>query len=93
MPLIVKLIGALRYALGKRQLSIDCQDGVSIRNLLTQISEDSAELKQSLTNQQSEPQPTTLILVNGKEISVLNGLDTKLHDGDEIVLIPIVHGG
>jgi len=34
-----------------------------------------------------------LILVNGREISVLNGLETKLKDGDEISLIPVVHGG
>jgi molybdopterin converting factor small subunit len=31
--------------------------------------------------------------VNGKEISVLNGLDTVLKDGDEVVFVPVVHGG
>jgi molybdopterin converting factor small subunit len=39
------------------------------------------------------PRPNTLILVNGKEISVLNGLDTMLEDGDEVVFVPVVHGG
>jgi molybdopterin converting factor small subunit len=34
-----------------------------------------------------------LILVNDREISVLNGLDTKLDDGDEIVFVPVIHGG
>jgi molybdopterin converting factor small subunit len=34
-----------------------------------------------------------LILVNGKEISVLKGLETVLKEGDEILLIPVIHGG
>jgi molybdopterin converting factor small subunit len=35
----------------------------------------------------------SLIFVNGKEVSVLNGLDTILKDGDEVVFIPVLHGG
>jgi molybdopterin converting factor small subunit len=35
----------------------------------------------------------SLVLVNGTEISVLSGLDTNLKDGDEVVFIPVVHGG
>jgi len=40
-----------------------------------------------------DPRPNTLILVNGKEISVLNGLETILRDGDEVVFIPVLHAG
>ena len=51
-------------------------------------------LKRSLIDQQLEdPRPNALILVNGREISVLNGLETNLKNGDEIVLVPVVHGG
>jgi len=31
--------------------------------------------------------------VNGKEISVLKGLETLVSDGDEVVLVPVTHGG
>lgn len=41
----------------------------------------------------SDSRSNTLILVNGREISVLNGLETTLNDGDEVVFIPVVHGG
>jgi molybdopterin converting factor small subunit len=34
-----------------------------------------------------------LILINGREISALNGLDTILQEGDEVVFVPVVHGG
>jgi len=39
------------------------------------------------------PRPNTLILVNEKEVSVLNGLETMLKDGDEVVFIPVLHAG
>jgi molybdopterin converting factor small subunit len=31
--------------------------------------------------------------VNGKEISVLQGLETVIKDGDEVVFVPVLHGG
>jgi molybdopterin converting factor small subunit len=34
-----------------------------------------------------------LILVNDKDISVLNDRLTKLKSGDEVVFLPIIHGG
>ncbi len=54
----------------------------------------SSELKRALVDPELEdPRPNALILVNGKEISVLQGLDTEVKDGDEIVLVPVSHGG
>jgi len=51
-------------------------------------------LKRTLVDPDLEdPRPNTLILVNGKEISVLKGLETMLKDGDEVVFIPVLHAG
>jgi len=41
----------------------------------------------------NSPKSNSLILVNGREISVLDGYETRLCDGDEIVFVPVVHGG
>jgi molybdopterin synthase sulfur carrier subunit len=61
---------------------------------MNQIIKELPKLKRSLIDQQLEdPRPNTLILVNGREISVLDGLETQVKDGDEVVLIPFVHGG
>jgi molybdopterin converting factor small subunit len=40
-----------------------------------------------------DSRPNTLVLVNGKEVSVLHGLDTVVKNGDEVVFVPVVHGG
>jgi molybdopterin synthase sulfur carrier subunit len=94
MAITVKFIGALRRVSGGDELALDCKGGISIRELMNEITKDMPALKLSLIDQQFEdPRPNALILVNGREISVLNGLETNLKDGDEIVLVPIVHGG
>jgi molybdopterin converting factor small subunit len=35
----------------------------------------------------------TLIIVNGREINTLKGLETKVKDGDLVAFIPVAHGG
>ena len=61
---------------------------------MNEIKKEVPELKRSLIDQQlDDPRSNTLVLVNGIEISVLEGLETRLKDGDEIVLVPVVHGG
>jgi len=94
MAITVKFVGALRHSSGVGELVLDCKDCNSIGELVNELIKKLPELKRSLTDPQLEdPRPNALILVNGREISVLNGLETKLKDGDEISLIPVVHGG
>jgi molybdopterin synthase sulfur carrier subunit len=94
MAITVKFVGALRHVSGAGELALDCKGDISIRELMNEITKEMPALRRSLIDQQLEdPRPNALILVNGREISVLNGLETKLKDGDEIVLVPVVHGG
>ena len=94
MAVTVKFVGALRHFLGTGELTLGCKACLSIRELMKEIKKEVPVLKRSLINQQLEdPRSNMLMLVNGMEISVLNGLETRLKDGDEIVLVPVVHGG
>ena len=94
MPLTVKFIGALRHLSGKTQFTVNFQDGISIKELVEKISQELPELKRTFSDQElNDSRSNSLILVNGREISVLNGYETKLNDGDEIVFVPVVHGG
>jgi molybdopterin synthase sulfur carrier subunit len=94
MTLSIKFIGALRHISGKTQLTINYQESISLKGLLTKLSQELPELKKTFSDQQlNDSRSNSLILVNGREISVLNGLETELSDGDEIVFVPVVHGG
>jgi sulfur-carrier protein len=94
VPLTVKFIGALRHLSGKTQFTVLFQNDFSVKQLVCQISHEMPALKHTFTDQElNDSRSNSLILVNGREISVLDGYETKLEDGDEIVFVPVVHGG
>ncbi len=92
--LTVKFVGALRHLSGKTQLTLNYQQDLSIRDLVAEISRVIPSLERTFCDQSLiDAKSNSLILVNGKEISVLNGYETKLNNDDEIVFVPVVHGG
>ena len=94
MTLNIKFVGALRHISGVGQFEVECAKTWKLNDLICYIIEKMPLLERSLLDKEFEdPQPTAIILVNGREISVLNGLATSLKDGDEVVFVPVVHGG
>jgi molybdopterin synthase sulfur carrier subunit len=94
MVVTVRFIGPLRSILGKSKLGIEHENAISLRKALDKIVEELPQIKQALFDPELEdPRPNVLILVNGKEIGVLNGLETILKNGDEVVFVPVIHGG
>jgi len=88
-------LGAFRGLLGKNQISIKLDKPTTIKELVHKLASTSPpEFKRALIDPElNDPRSNALILVNGKEIEVLCGLDTEVDNGDEVVLIPISHGG
>jgi MoaD family protein len=94
MAITVRFVGSLRASAGKSRLTLHLGKGASLREVITKIADDKPRLKRALIDPElNDPRANSLILVNGKEIGVLQGLDTMLEDGDELTLIPVVHGG
>jgi molybdopterin converting factor small subunit len=95
MPVTVKFIGALRHVADKSTMIINCSTNFSVKDLIQKILSDIPEMKIHIINHQTDStiKNTVLILVNEREISVLNGLDTLLTNEDEVVIIPVAHGG
>jgi len=91
----VRLLGVFQGLSGKSQVPIRLEEPTTVRKVIKRLAEAfSSEFKQMLIDPELEdPRPNALILVNGKEISVLKGLETEVNDGDEIVLVPVSHGG
>lgn len=93
MAITVKFVGALRHASGTNTRLLDCGK-CSVKELIDKISRQLPELRRNLIDEElGASRPNALILVNGREISVINGLNTTLKDGDEVVLVPVAHGG
>jgi len=92
----VKLYGVLRTAAEKDILDLEFAGSVTVRELVAETVRTVArpEFENYLVDSDLEdPRPNALILVSGTEIGALEGLDTVLHEGDEVVFLPVVHGG
>lgn len=91
----VRFLGIFQRLSGKKRFKLKLKEPATVRKLVMNLTETfSSEFKQVLVDSQlGDPRPNALILVGGKEISVLQGLETEIRDSEEIVLVPVVHGG
>jgi len=92
----VKLYGVLKTAANTNGLELDFDGAVSVRQLVSKLVNviGRTEFERYLIDADLEdPRPNALILVSGTEVGALNGIDSMLRDGDEVVLLPVVHGG
>lgn len=90
----VRLLGVFRGLTGIDRLWLEV-DRPNVKNVIKTCAKlFPAEARRFLIDPDlDDPRPNALVLLNGREISVLNGLATKVADGDEITLISVVHGG
>lgn len=94
MTVNVKFVGSFRGFSSKNKLSLRLEKAVTFREVVKKVVEEVPKLEQALIDPEfKSPKTNMLVLVNGKEISVLNGLETVIRDGDEVVFVPVVHGG
>jgi molybdopterin converting factor small subunit len=91
----VRFLGIFQRLSGKKRFQLKLEEPATVRKAVMKLTEKfSDEFKQALVSSQiSEIMPNALILVRGKEISALQGLETEVRDAEEIVLVPIIHGG
>ena len=91
----IRFMGIFQQLSGKKKFKLKLEEPATIKNAVIKLSETfSPEFKRVLIDSQlNDPRPNALILVGGKEINVLQGLETELKDSEEIVFLPMVHGG
>lgn len=90
----VKLLGVLRGVSGKNRIWLKLQKP-TVRKMMQKLADSlPKEAKKLLLNPELDYlRPNMLILINGKEISVLKGLETEIKEDDEVIVIPVSHGG
>jgi molybdopterin converting factor small subunit len=93
----VKLYGVFRSAAKTGELDISIpDDNPTVRGVIEHIVSNEAhrEIRQLLLDSETlDPRPNSLIMVSGREIGSLNGLETRVSSDDELALLPVAHGG
>jgi molybdopterin synthase sulfur carrier subunit len=92
----VEYLGHIKHILGsRREEEIEIEDNSSISDLLVMLSEKHGEsFKKAIYEAGGKDIKSNFIAtVNGYLLNQLNGVETKLKNGDHVVLMPIVSGG
>jgi len=93
----LRFYGVFRAAAETNELYLEVDDHApTVRSVVSKIvSQDRlAGLKHLLLDDKTmDPRPNALIMVSGREINTLKGLDTELSENDELALLPVAHGG
>jgi len=91
----VRTIGSLKSLLGAGELEFVLPAGSHVGDLLRAIGETSSgTVSRHLMDVDDRLVPPPLrVLVNGRDISVLEGRGTSLHEGDDVLILTPLAGG
>lgn len=96
MKVKVEYLGHIRNIIGSgRQEEVEIEEEASIADLLMALSEKYGQpFKKAVYEKRgTDVKSNYIITVNGYLLNQLSGIETKLQNGDEITLLPIVSGG
>lgn len=96
MKVTVDYLGHIKALIGAEKAgNIEIKDGASVNDLLLLLAEKYGEpFKKAIYEpNSSDLKPNFILTVNGLLLNQLRGTDTRLKEGDRIVLMPIVSGG
>jgi len=93
----VRFFASLRELVGKKMEQIEFPDSekVTVGKVLKRLSEVYGRdfVEYVFDRETGEIQSYLLLLVNGRSITALEGLETKFMDGDVLAILPPVGGG
>jgi molybdopterin synthase sulfur carrier subunit len=89
----LKLLASLRDVAGNKELNVPFEPGGTVRDLIRAIGQVSPEIRAKLVNEVGELSGETQILLSGRNVIWLDGLDTVIQPGTDITLIPPAAGG
>ncbi len=85
----VKIFGALVSYVGTKELIVRIDGPLPLKRFLEKLDSKLPEGFDSAIQKRRD----VLVLVNGREISVLDGVDTEISPGDQVAFLPVSHGG
>jgi molybdopterin synthase sulfur carrier subunit len=92
----VEYVGHIRTIIGsEREEEVEISDRSAVADLLAKLAEKyGASFKKAIYEKSgADVKPNYIVTVNGCLLNQLNGVETKLRNGDQVTLLPIVSGG
>jgi len=96
LKVTVDYLGYIKGLIGVTQAEpIELQPEATVRNLLDMLAKKHGDPFRKVIYEpgNTDLKASFILSVNGLLLNQLKGLDTKLKEGDQVVLMPIVSGG
>jgi molybdopterin synthase sulfur carrier subunit len=89
----VRIFGTLRQFIGAKKVEVEVEAGDTVRNMLEKLTAEYPALRERVLDDDGKLQSSINVLVNGRSIKFLDGLDSTIQEGDQLALFPPVGGG
>jgi molybdopterin converting factor small subunit len=92
MTIKVEFRGPLESQGVQTTYHVDIRNQKRVRDVLDQLLKQNDGLEEIFSDMRTVEQ-NTMVMLNEKDVTLFDGLDTKLEDGDNLLVLPLVHGG
>jgi len=89
----VRIFATLRSLVGAKEVEVDVEAGDTVRNMLDKLTAEYPTLRERVLDDEGNLQSSITVLVNGRSIKFLDGLNSTIQEGDALALFPPVGGG
>jgi molybdopterin synthase sulfur carrier subunit len=96
LKVTVDYLGSIRQTLAVKQAEqVELKDDASVSDLLSLLAEKHGEpFKKAVYEPKGlDLKPFYILSINGLLLNQLKGIETKLKDGDRLIVMPVVTGG
>ncbi len=90
----VSYFSNVRALTGEPGSTLELPEGSSVHDLLSVVAARYGdELREYLFTDEEGIHPHVVVILNGRGVGVVEGLDTTLNDGDRVAILPSIGGG
>lgn len=89
----IKLFATLRDLTGAKQIEVPFHDGQTVRELIQTVRDVSPALADKMLDERGELTGLVHVLLDGRNIEWLDGLDTTIQESNTLVFLPPAAGG
>ncbi len=92
MKVKVRVLGDLSRIYGVNHV-VDAEEGSSVSFIIRKIQERAGVAPSIYLGDWQVGSPDLVIIINGKNVNLIHGLETQVHENDDIVITTFAEGG